>query len=150
MWTPPPLVTFGLTVVVTTNSLLGQWQDELKKFAPGLKVGTFHAMAHGAGPDYKEAALRQLGVPAGLPAERHGGDRGGSAAVWRGVLHAIGVARGLGAAGERAGRAHVDEVATALPFGTRCLWRQVRLVLQPVPRRTPPGEPLPLNHVRLP
>ena len=31
------------TVVATTNSLLGQWQDELKKFAPRLKVLVYHS-----------------------------------------------------------------------------------------------------------
>lgn len=41
-WTRAPEVTFGCTVVLTTNSLLGQWQDELRKFAPGLRVKWYY------------------------------------------------------------------------------------------------------------
>ena len=34
--------TGGLTVVVVNNSLVGQWVDELKKFAPGLKAVKYY------------------------------------------------------------------------------------------------------------
>jgi superfamily II DNA or RNA helicase len=41
-WVPPVPVTFPITVVLTTNSLLGQWQDELAKFAPSLRVRWYY------------------------------------------------------------------------------------------------------------
>ena len=37
------------TVVALPPTLIGQWQDELRRFAPGLKVVTFHSMDYGAG-----------------------------------------------------------------------------------------------------
>lgn len=41
-WTPPPVVHYGFTLVVTSNALLGQWQDELKRHAPSLRVGWYY------------------------------------------------------------------------------------------------------------
>jgi hypothetical protein len=35
-------VTLPVTVVLTTNALLGQWQDELAKFAPSLRVRWYY------------------------------------------------------------------------------------------------------------
>ena len=37
---PPPLA-FGCTVVIVNNTLVQQWADEIKKFAPGLSVRMF-------------------------------------------------------------------------------------------------------------
>jgi hypothetical protein len=31
------------TLIITKNSLLGQWQDELRKYAPQLKIACFHS-----------------------------------------------------------------------------------------------------------
>ena len=47
-WTPPPKVTLPITVVLTTNALLGQWHDELKKFAPSLRVRWYYCTVHGS------------------------------------------------------------------------------------------------------
>jgi SNF2 family DNA or RNA helicase len=33
----------GVTVVLTANSLLGQWNDEIAKFAPSLTVYSVHS-----------------------------------------------------------------------------------------------------------
>jgi superfamily II DNA or RNA helicase len=41
-WTKPEVVTLPVTVVLTTNALLGQWQDELAKFAPSLRVRWYY------------------------------------------------------------------------------------------------------------
>lgn len=42
-WTPPPTrVDLKATLVVAPGSLLGQWKDELEKFAPSLKVFIYH------------------------------------------------------------------------------------------------------------
>ena len=60
---PAPAGSLGLsgaTVVAVPPTLLGQWQDELQKFAPGLKVVTYHSMDYGAGAEAQEAALRRL------------------------------------------------------------------------------------------
>ena len=43
-WKKPQVVTFPLTVVLTTNALLGQWQDELTKFAPSLRVRWYYGI----------------------------------------------------------------------------------------------------------
>lgn len=50
----------GATVVAVPPTLLGQWQDELQKFAPTLRVVTFHSMDYGAREQDKEAALQRL------------------------------------------------------------------------------------------
>ena len=61
-----PSGTEGLTVVVVPPTLLGQWHDELRKFAPSLRIATYHGSAGGvtgkasASGDWKEAVLRQL------------------------------------------------------------------------------------------
>jgi SNF2 family DNA or RNA helicase len=45
-WLPPPRVATTLrlktTLVLTNVSLVGQWEDEIKKFAPGLVVARFY------------------------------------------------------------------------------------------------------------
>ena len=39
----PPQVVLKLTLIYMPCSLLGQWRDEFKKFAPTLKVASFHS-----------------------------------------------------------------------------------------------------------
>ena len=41
-WVPAPNLDFGLTVVLTSCTLLGQWQDELRKWAPSLRVAMYY------------------------------------------------------------------------------------------------------------
>uniref|UniRef100_A0A7S4BGJ8 Helicase ATP-binding domain-containing protein n=1 Tax=Chrysotila carterae TaxID=13221 RepID=A0A7S4BGJ8_CHRCT len=59
-WTPPPTVHLGATVVVTSNALLCQWQDELRKFAPSLRVATYFGSR--AAKDAVFAKLQHLDV----------------------------------------------------------------------------------------
>ena len=40
---PPGTSTWGVTLVFAPGALLGQWMDELAKFAPGLKVVNIHS-----------------------------------------------------------------------------------------------------------
>ena len=46
-WNPPDrrtrsqTLSFGLTLIVVNNTLVQQWADEIKKFAPGLRVRMF-------------------------------------------------------------------------------------------------------------
>jgi hypothetical protein len=35
------------TLILTKNTLIGQWTDEIKKFAPGLRVAVYHAGTEG-------------------------------------------------------------------------------------------------------
>ena len=49
------------TVVALPPTLIGQWQDELQRFAPGLKVVTFHSMDYGGRDHDKQAALQRMG-----------------------------------------------------------------------------------------
>ena len=50
-----PTLDFKLTMVVVNNTLVQQWEDEIRKFAPSLRVHKFYATAAN-----KEAALRNL------------------------------------------------------------------------------------------
>ena len=47
------------TLVVCNNTLVQQWEDEVKKFAPNLRVETFYSNGNGAAKR-KESALRNL------------------------------------------------------------------------------------------
>ena len=49
----------GLTVVLVNNSLVGQWVDELHKFAPGLRCARYYGT--------KQARARPLITPPDLP-----------------------------------------------------------------------------------
>ena len=46
-WAPPPTlarrVAFKATVVLTSVSLIGQWEDEFRRHAPSLRVRRFHS-----------------------------------------------------------------------------------------------------------
>ena len=46
---PPGTSTWGVTLVLAPGALLGQWMDELAKFAPGLKVVNIHSSGQGKG-----------------------------------------------------------------------------------------------------
>jgi SNF2 family DNA or RNA helicase len=35
------------TLVLTKNTLMGQWHDEIRKFAPGLRVAVYHGGTSG-------------------------------------------------------------------------------------------------------
>jgi superfamily II DNA or RNA helicase len=48
------------TVVALPPTLIGQWQDELQRFAPGLEVVTFHSMDYGGATADKESALQRM------------------------------------------------------------------------------------------
>ena len=39
---PGVKINFGATIVATSPSLIGQWEDEIRKFAPGLNVQRFY------------------------------------------------------------------------------------------------------------
>ena len=52
-WEEPPTLRYPITVVLTNVSLLGQWQDEMRKFAPALRVGVYHG-------SHKEKLFQQL------------------------------------------------------------------------------------------
>ena len=47
MTRPPGTSTWGVTLVLAPGALLGQWMDELAKFAPGLKVVNIHSSGKG-------------------------------------------------------------------------------------------------------
>ena len=51
----PPKLHFKCTVVVVNNTLVQQWVDELRKFAPSLEVHAYYATR-----EKKERALRRL------------------------------------------------------------------------------------------
>ena len=50
-----PTLSFGLTLIVVNNTLVQQWDDELRKFAPSLVVHKFYASS-----TLKEAAIQNL------------------------------------------------------------------------------------------
>ena len=60
---------FPLTVVVTTNALLGQWHDELTKFAPSLRVKWYYGQStkHGTGAIMGAKADAEQSTPASSP-----------------------------------------------------------------------------------
>ena len=57
-WKEQTKIRFGLTVVLTSCTLLGQWQDELRKWAPSLRVGVYY----GVGRDAMYKELSKLDV----------------------------------------------------------------------------------------
>lgn len=48
------------TLVVCNNTLVQQWEDEVKKFAPNLRVETFYSNGSAGAAKRKESALRNL------------------------------------------------------------------------------------------
>eukprot|EP01046_Picozoa_sp_COSAG06_P069965 COSAG06_NODE_19335_length_843_cov_1.049731_2_plen_122_part_01 len=56
------------TLVLTKNSLLGQWQDEFKKYAPQLKVAVFYgSSAERSKIDSGVMDLSKVDVVSGTP-----------------------------------------------------------------------------------
>jgi superfamily II DNA or RNA helicase len=52
----------GKVLVVVPTSLLGNWQKELARFAPGLTVGVFHGTARKLSPQRPDLLLSTYGV----------------------------------------------------------------------------------------
>ena len=52
---PPPLPSTQTTLIFTSLSLFGQWEDEIKRFAPSLVVRRHHGSGHGTGDQFLRA-----------------------------------------------------------------------------------------------